>query len=79
MMASAPVRVFVVVNTANADARPVARSVVEALIESGAHISGVTKDIEVIIWPLTWLPSVSYVLPPSVDSSTRITLRPPPV
>jgi NAD+ kinase len=48
MTASAPVRVFVVVNTANADARPVARSVVEALIESGAHISGVTEDIEAL-------------------------------
>ncbi len=48
MTASAPVRVFVVVNTANADARPVARSVVEALVESGAHISGVTKDIEAL-------------------------------
>ena len=48
MMASAPVRVFVVVNTANADARPVARPVVEALIESGAHISGVTEDIEAL-------------------------------
>ena len=49
MTASAPVRVFVVVNTANADARPVARSVVEALIESGAHISGVTEDIEALV------------------------------
>ena len=48
MTASAPVRVFVVVNTANADARPVARSVVEALVESGAHISGVTEDIEAL-------------------------------
>ncbi|MGA0222660.1 MAG: NAD(+)/NADH kinase, partial [Candidatus Nanopelagicales bacterium] len=48
MTASTPVRVFVVVNTANADARPVARSVVEALLESGAHISGVTEDIEAL-------------------------------
>ena len=48
MTASAPVRVFVVVNTANADARPVARLVVEALIVSGAHVSGVTEDIEAL-------------------------------
>jgi NAD+ kinase len=42
----APVRVFVVVNTASDDARTLARSVIAALRDAGAKVGGVAHDIE---------------------------------
>ena len=46
MSLQAPVRVFVVVNTASDDARTLARSVIAALRDAGAKVGGVAHDIE---------------------------------
>jgi len=45
MTSTDPVRVFVVVNTASPDARSIARTVIGALVSSGARVSGVEHDI----------------------------------
>ncbi len=45
MTSNAPVRVFVVVNTASPDARSIATSVVQALLSAGAQVGGVEEDI----------------------------------
>ncbi len=45
MTSTDPVRVFVVVNTASPDARSIARTVIGALVSSGARVGGVEHDI----------------------------------
>lgn len=44
-----PVSVFVVVNTANQDARSIARSVIDALRSAGARVSGTAHDITPLV------------------------------
>lgn len=48
MSQQAPVRVFVVVNTASDDARGLARSVIVALTDAGAKVGGVAHDIDAL-------------------------------
>lgn len=46
---SAPVRVFAVVNTESAEARSVAHTVVRALVDAGASVQGMDRDVDALL------------------------------
>lgn len=46
---SAPVRVFAVVNIESAEARSVAHTVVRALVDAGAYVQGMDRDVDALL------------------------------
>ncbi len=49
ILAKDPVRVVVVVNISNVDARRVARSTIDALRDSGAHVCGTARELQALV------------------------------